>query len=233
MYGVGGNDAITVEMVLGEAVYRSFLMLPAIAAYIFVSLSLHAIGHRRGIRGSWLAWVPIGNLWLLGSLSDQYQYLVKGKIHIRRKMLLGITVAATVLYIVCACCVLRAMELEQIAYGAAAGAILLAFITLFCVLGGLIAIIIYMYMCWYDLFRSCDPDNGVLFLVLSILCPWGLPIVVFAIRKRDGGMPPRKQPVPVAAAEAEVEPPEENAEETEKEMEGEPVDEQEIPVADA
>ncbi|MBQ8881639.1 MAG: hypothetical protein IJ030_05665 [Oscillospiraceae bacterium] len=224
MGGVERYDAITVEAVLGEAVYQACVILPLIAVYLVLSLSLHTIGRRRGIRGSWLAWIPIGNLWLLGSLSDQYQYLVKGKIHIRRKMLLGLSLATAALYVACAYCVLLAMKQERTALGVDTGVILLAFITLFGVLAGVIAILIYMYICCYDLFRSCDPDNGVLFLVLSILCHWILPVLVFAIRKRDGGMPPRRQP---------PQPPQPPQPEKEIYTEGEPANEQEIPVADA
>ena len=44
-------------------------------------------GLPEGIRHAWLAWVPIGNNWILGSLSDQYRYLVKGKICRKRVIL--------------------------------------------------------------------------------------------------------------------------------------------------
>jgi len=69
-------------------------------------------------------------------------------------------------------------------------------------LGGLlmaaiaVAMLIYYYLCLYDLYNSCNPSNGVLFLVLSIVFSVTVPFFVFACRKRDSGMPPRKQPEP-------------------------------------
>ena len=41
--------------------------------YVLQSLGLYTIAERRGIRNPWLAWVPVANMWVLGSISDQYQ----------------------------------------------------------------------------------------------------------------------------------------------------------------
>ena len=67
--------------------YFAFWMLIALAIYVFIAISLYSMASRRGIRHAWLAWVPIGNNWILGSLSDQYRYLVKGKICRKRVIL--------------------------------------------------------------------------------------------------------------------------------------------------
>ena len=45
--------------------------------YVFQSLSLYAIARRRGIAHPGLAWVPVAYSWILGSISDQYQYVVR------------------------------------------------------------------------------------------------------------------------------------------------------------
>lgn len=233
MGGVEQYSSVTVEVAMRtDALATVFTMLAVIAVYVIQSLSLCTIGRRRGIRNSWLAWIPIGNLWLLGSISDQYRYLVKGRINVRRKMLLGLSIATVVMYAVCAYCVLLGMEAEYTAVNTAAGVILMAFITLFAVLAGIIAIVVYRYMCYYDLFCSCDPANGVLFLVLSVLFQGSLPFIVFAIRKRDGGMPPRKRPEPEPVQVPAGEEPQVTAEE-QTETEGGTPNEQTIPVADA
>ena len=64
-----------------------------IAAYILTSLAIYTVARRRGLNNPWLAWVPVINCWLLGSLSDQYQYIVKGKNTSRRKWLLALNLA--------------------------------------------------------------------------------------------------------------------------------------------
>lgn len=50
-----------------------------IASYILLSLGLSALAKRRAIDRPWLAWIPVGNLWILGCLADQYSTVVKGK----------------------------------------------------------------------------------------------------------------------------------------------------------
>ena len=59
-----------------------------IAAYILTSLAIYTVSRRRGLKNAWLAWVPVINCWLLGSLSDQYQYVVKGENKSKRKWLM-------------------------------------------------------------------------------------------------------------------------------------------------
>jgi hypothetical protein len=60
--------------------------------------------------------------------------------------------------------------------------------------------LVFQYVCYNDLYASCCPENQVLFLVLSILFNVTLPFFVFACRNKDGGMPPRKDEIPAAAA---------------------------------
>ena len=64
----------------------SFLL--SVAMYVFGSLGLYTLASRRGIRNPWLAWIPVVNVWIIGSLSDQYRYVVKGEEKNKRKTLL-------------------------------------------------------------------------------------------------------------------------------------------------
>ena len=59
-------------------------------------------------------------------------------------------------------------------------------------LGLAIAITVFCYIAYYDLFRSCKPGNAVLFLVLSIIFNVTLAFFVFACSKSDEGMPERR-----------------------------------------
>lgn len=186
-------------------------MAISVASYVLHSLGLYTIAQRRGIHNPWLAWIPVGNLWLLGSISDQYQYLVKGKIKTRRRMMLGLGITAVVL-----CVILMICAVMQVVAGNAAVAVLLAFISIFGLWALAIALLVYEYMCYYDLYRSCEKTNGVLYLVLSIVISATLPFLVFACRKKDEGMPPRKKPAPVVEIVEEAAPAEEKAEPVEE-----------------
>ena len=44
-----------------------------IAVYVFTSLALYTIAKRRGINHPWLSWIPVANVWILGSIADQYR----------------------------------------------------------------------------------------------------------------------------------------------------------------
>ena len=205
-----------------------FAILAGIALYIIMSIGVQCVARRRRIRNSWLAWVPIANLWVLGSISDQYQYLVKGRIKSRRWGLVILAVLTIAAYIAGAYCVYLSTYKGHMNSTVFALPMLLAFVLVVLFGAGVVIVAVQLYMCCYDLFRSCDPDNRKLFLVLSILYPIGLSFIVLAIRKRDGGMPPKKQPAPIV--EESIEEPTETEEEK---PEGEPEDEQEEPVADA
>ena len=56
-----------------------------IAAYILTALAIYRISCRRGLNNPWLAWIPVVNCWILGSISDQYRYVAKGETKNKRK----------------------------------------------------------------------------------------------------------------------------------------------------
>ena len=179
--------------------------------YILQSVGLHTIAKRRGIRKPWLAWLPLGDVWIVGSISDQYQYVVKGKIRNRRKVLLGLTIGTLVGAV--AYCAIYLVGIVGVVTGMAEGAVVTAMIPMVLILTpvmGVLAVLlaVFRYIALYDVFCSCSPDNGVLMLVLSIFFNITMPFFLFAIRKKDAGMPPRKPPVepvyePVAEQEAD------------------------------
>ena len=196
--------------------FMCFYMLFVVALYVVQSLGYHAIAKRRGIRNGWLAWLPIGNLWIAGSISDQYQYVTKGKVKNRRKILLGLSIALLAVYVGLVVVLVVGMLVSGSA-GFGAGTIvtvLLALLAGLALIAIAIAMLVIQYICLYDLYKSCDPENAVLFLVLSIFFSLVMPFFIFACRKKDLGMPPRKQPAPEPVIEIVAEEPaEESAEE--------------------
>ena len=45
-----------------------FAFIIGIAAYVFTSLGLMTLAKNKGIENAWLAWIPIGNLYILGKI---------------------------------------------------------------------------------------------------------------------------------------------------------------------
>lgn len=205
---IGGGEA-AVAGVLGVffLVYGLIVLFAlafSVATYVLHSLGLYTIAQRRRIRKPWLAWIPVGNIWLLGSISDQYQYLAKGKVKSRRKIMLGLNVAAVVMYFIWLYAALVSVLLEDINGLATAGSVLIMLVGLLIFLGLVVALAVYEYMCYYDLYRSCERNNGVLYLILTIVFSVIMPFLVFACRNKDDGMPVRKQSEPVTKESVEV-----------------------------
>lgn len=181
-------------------VYFLIMMGFAVAVYVLQSLSIYTIAKRRGIQKPALAWVPVANVWTLGCISDQYRYVVKGQVKNKRKWMLGLSIAMWAVYAV---------------FFVAFGALMFAVIddthatdvvgasgfvgmmaTAVLMMGICIPLAVLQYMALYDLYRSCDPDNAVLYLVLGIFVSICQIVFLFLCRKKDLGMPPRRpQPV--------------------------------------
>ena len=184
-------------------VYLSIMgvfLLFALACWIMRSVSLHKIAKRRGIRHAWLAWLPLGREWVLGSVSDQYQHLVQGKITARRRILLILEVACIVVGIVYVATTAMA-EIMAVADGSVGGILLAVGIPYLLFLGVAVTDLVFYHICNFDLYRSCNPQNAVVFLVLGIVLPVCQPFFYFACRKKDLGM---VVPQPVTPEPAEL-----------------------------
>jgi len=185
--------------VLTSAVPSSLL---AIASYVLTSMALYTMAIRRGIHRAWLSWVPVLNVWIVGSLSDQYRYVVKGQYKSKRKTLLilnllNLLIGAAMIGI----CIFMAVDVAKGAvYGVREDTLArMAMGPIFSILGlciplmGVsIAAAVIRYMALYDIYTSMDPANSVLYLVLSILFHVTEPFFLFFNRNKDNGMPPRR-----------------------------------------
>ena len=170
-------------------------LLFGLLTYILSSVGLYTIAKRRGIKNPGLAWVPVANYWIIGCISDQYQYVVNGKVHNKRKTLL-------LLYLIPVALSFVSSIVNSVAAVVAAGtgsdslAVLgVSLIFSLIQMGVNLAGIIVYYIALNDIYHSCSAHNGTVFLVLSIIFPALIPFFFFALRKKDGGMPPRREPV--------------------------------------
>ena len=176
--------------------------LLGIASYVLTSMALYSLASRRGISKAWLSWVPVLNVWILGSLSDQYRYVVKGQYKSKRKILLILKLmsALFVLAALIAGGFLVADVARTMMYGVRMEAVLRQLLgpvlgiagLVLPVIGLSIASAVVYFMALYDIFMSMDPANGVMFLVLSILFRVTEPFFLFFNREKDKGMPPRR-----------------------------------------
>lgn len=201
-----GTEAVGSMMyyILGILLGIILLTLAAqIVMYVFRSVGLYSIAKRRGIHNPWLAWIPVANLWVLGSISDQYQYVTKGKVRNTRKVLLALgipyaCVSAIPNYVgICNALIPRTqppaisipfyyVSSELTVMGIVAPLSVIAMI-----LGAVL--LVYGFIALYKLYASCKPAHAVAFLVLSILFEIAQPILLFACRNQDEGMQPKQE----------------------------------------
>ena len=196
--------------------YSSFSNLLSIAIYIFTALALYTIAKRRFVPHAWLAWVPFLQFWIIGSVADNYRWSVHHEFKNRRKVML----VMWILMIVCVAVIMVGLFkmlidvinagittetqveafLNTIAsgdYGKFESLIssvlnnLLIVLLSFCAMGAIgIVFCVFYYIALYDLYRSCSPENAVLYLVLGILFSFAMPIFLMICRKKDDGMRP-------------------------------------------
>lgn len=189
----------------------------SLVTYIFSSLGFYTLAKRRGILHPGLAWVPVcGARWIMGSLADQYVYFTEGKIKYQRRLLLWLEVGMYVLLGL----------FFALVGGLVAGAVLQnetqavtmaiwMLLDCFLLLAEAIVFAVFQYIALYRIYKSCDPKNTTLFLVLSILFNITMPFFLFACRKKDLGMPqpeaPEGEPAEEPTQLPEAQEPEEEA----------------------
>ena len=192
---MAGFSIVMLWMIVIYLIIAAICVLWGIASYVMTSLSVYTIAKRRNITKPWLAWVPVANVWTLGSLSDQYRYVTKGQVRNSRKALIVLEIlkflAAIASIVAIIICIVQAasnisrwemMQGEQLLHE------MLGILVPLLIAFGIWAVIaliklVVTTVAYYDLFASCDPQNKVLFLVLGLLIAV---IVVVVIALMDG-----------------------------------------------
>ena len=186
--------------ILLNLLLNSFSSLLGIAVYVLSSLGFYTIAKRRGISRPWVAWIPVVRFWLVGCISDQYRYVVKGQDKSKRKSLLILSIinallsVATIVMLV----VLVVNCVQVLMYDFTGDAAIRAMLVpgivclaLSAVLFGVaIAFSVIYYMAMYDVYTSCNPEYNTLFLLLGIFFRVTEAFFVFFNKDKDKGMPP-------------------------------------------
>lgn len=207
----GAEAGVAIGMMLFLLIFYLGIFALIITSYVMGSLGMYTIAKRRGIRKPWLAWLPVGESWIMGCISDQYQSVVKGKTTNRRKVLLILNIvyfvgfiafmAQYVVMMIGLFSQINAVNDDDVLRMMLShmGVFMLIWLLLF---GAAIAMAVFRYIALHDLYQSCDPDNGILYLVLSIVIGAIYPFLIFVCRNKELGMPQRKEPAaPVQAPE--------------------------------
>ena len=210
---VSGSVIAAAGTILGTVLIAlAFAVAARVVMYVFRAVGLQTVAKRRGIRHSWLAWIPVVNLWILGSISDRYQYVTKGKSHSARKVLLGLgivnaCVSAVPAYVgICNALIPRFQApAASIPFSIVSSKLSASGLAPLCSIAGVVIAIVLAvcsYIALYRYYASCAPKFAAVKLVLSVLCPFTAPFFIFFSRKKDLGMCPQAE-TPAAEEAAE------------------------------
>lgn len=179
-----------------------------LAMYILKAVGIYSIAKRRGISQAWLAWIPVADYWVVGSLADQYQQTVKNKNSNIRIFLIILAVLSCVMT-----WVINGIYYGGLAesFASAADGDLESLVFALTMAGGSsrvldlvqqglsIALLVFWQIALYFVYCSSCPKYSVLYLVLGIIFPFTVPFYLFFNRKKDEGM---RIPQPEAVPEA-------------------------------
>lgn len=169
----------------------ALLLAYSIASYVLNSLGMYIISKRRRVSNPAFAWIPIADTWLLGAIADHYDETVNGKKKKSRIILLSLTIAMLIVLAVLIVSVIALTFLLANGGYNEIGIIILVIVLMaayVAFLGIAITSMVFSYIAYYKLFMSCRPDKAVLYLVLSIVISFSLPVIIFIIRNDDKGM---------------------------------------------
>ena len=161
-----------------------------IATYILQSLSLHTLARRRGIASPWLAWLPYGNYWIIGSLARDYDK----QNNIQRrwdKTLLTLSIVFSASYFVIYLAVIIGVMIAMINMDVATmseetslAIVLVVFSACVPIMIIATALQILTYICFFKIFESTVPEKALKYFLLSLLVPLAQPICLFICRNK-------------------------------------------------
>lgn len=165
-----------IEMLIGSII--------SIVLYSLQAIGLYSIAKQRGISCPWLAWLPIGNNWIIGAISDNYQEKANGKTKHKRLLLAALTVIII--------CLSISVFLDFFTMATDETALTSDVLKLFATIGIVcILMVVYdvlLYIALYHVFKSCDPSTAAMFLLLSIFVGGSSSIWLFIQRNKYNGV---------------------------------------------
>ena len=162
----------------------SVILLVGIASYILQGIALQRLATKCGLPRPWLGWVPFGNYYTVGAISDHHHERNYGSDTHSRNGLLRLGIASTSLLVggylfllaalIPAIIIARAGEDDHAAFGIVM--ILLMVVALLVFLAALVVALVLTiklniryYIALHRVYRLFAPNLSTLFLLLSIL----------------------------------------------------------------
>ena len=206
-YGYSGVSALAAFGIL-IALFYLIIIAYLVTSYVIQSLALYRMAKNRNLKYPGLAWVPVANSWIIGSVVDHHSRI--GGIDRKwRKALLTLSIisaAGVFLYFFLGFAVSFSMVTGATP---ASGLIVILVPVLIIYILAAAANSLCTLICTYKIFEELTPAKAVKYILLSILVPLGGPICMLIASKSMIGVPVYYPPQPAAPVQP-AEPVEDN-----------------------
>lgn len=166
-----------------------------IAIYLLESISVYKMAKSAEVKNPWLAFVPVANGWVYGTLAEKYKKkngTKSARFGIILPVLEGIVLIETI-----ALTIFTVISIKEIT-GYALDAVntstemvpeqfmslIPVIILYFALMAVAFAYIIVFYVALWRIYSSFDKPNATLYIVLSVVFTIPVPIILFIIRNR-------------------------------------------------
>ncbi len=129
-----------------------FLSAVGFALYVLYALGLYKMGKNLGINGSWLAFIPVANLYVMGKIVDQVS--IGGLSVPRLEFVLPVGFLAAII----------------LGQTPVIGPLVS------------VAFFVFYYIILYSLYNKYRPDSAMPFIIVSILLGFMVPVLLFIMR---------------------------------------------------
>ncbi len=175
----------------------ALLFAALIAVYIMNSLSFYTIARRRQIDNAWLAWIPYGNAWIIGSIADDYDKRLGFKRKWRVLMLTLLIIIEAVAIVLVAAIIIFAIMMVMVSENGeppesyVIGLVVVAYAFILLIAIAAVAQQAVLAICLYKIYESTVPEKAVKYLLLTYLVPFAQSVCLLKCRNKGYENPPK------------------------------------------
>ena len=166
-----------------------------IAIYLLESISVYKMAKSAEIKNPWLAFIPVANDWVFGTLAEKYKKkngTKSARFGIILPVLEGIVLIETIaltIFTVISVKEITGYALDAVNTSAEMApeqfmSLIPVIILYFALMAVAIAYAVVFFIALWRVYSSFDKSNATLYIVLSVIFTISVPIILFIIRNR-------------------------------------------------
>ncbi len=166
-----------------------------LATYIMNAIAFYTLARRRQIPNPFLAWIPIANSWIIGSIVDDYEKRLGFNRKWRVLMLTLVIVIEALVILLSAVMMVMIFSMALVSDGKPSAEAIFGFVVtayLFIIGIAVLASLQQMVLCLciYKIYESTVPEKAVKYFLLSYLVPLAQSVCLLKCRNKGYENPP-------------------------------------------